>query len=568
MKYVRRDPDQGYLDSVLWLPKTKVSAEILRSALTIRSYSMSGESDVHLYQETRDHILVPRAYMRPDTLPFPVTDCRPREYERTNITGEIKLDHRFIGGRLVPTGDTMQQEALQALLRCDGGILQLRCGGGKTITFFALMLAMQVPTLVIIDNVQLLQQWLGEAKKLLNVPGGIGLVQGQVLDDEWQKQLVFTTYSTLANRAATLPPHIRRRFGLICWDEGHHVGAATYQEGASSFPGKRILLTATPSRKDGLHLVYEMHIGGVVYKNLKQELRASFEVVATGMSLSPDQDKEAKSASGDYHLQKLGGVYATWTDHLRLILTDLRKFEQEGRKVLVLSTSVDEIVNLYTLWSLRWDEVGGPLPAQYLMTTKVLDAVPNLKELEVLDPKLRKAYEDESVELKKLLEVQGVQAKDVERATRRLAAIEAAIATHEEHKALETIAEGVRRNFIREVVKTGSAGLMTRKVSLEYRSTLTRDRNIIFAIQRYGKEGLDWPALDTVMITVPFSDRNILQQVMGRATRTGHAKLPPLVRAYQHDITQVREMCRSLLRHARDWPEDQGGPVECRIITL
>ena len=554
MKHTRRDPQVGYLDSSLWLPKQQVNADALKAALT---YAITGRESVEtysLYEETADHLLVPRAFLPVSSMPFPIYDCRPKTFQRTGITSRIKLDHRMIDGVLQPVQETTQRDALKALMAATGGILQLRCGGGKTVTFLEMVARTQVPTLVIIDNVQLMNQWIGEAKQLLDVPGGLGLIQGPVFD--WQKGLVFSTYHTIANWADEMPAETRNWFGLVCWDEGHHVGAPTFQKTATMFPGQRVLLTATPKRPDGAHVAYEAHIGQVVYQNLMQELKAKVVFHQTGFNLSPEAQKTTLDTTGEMHLGLLGGAYARWPEHLALVLSDINRFRQENRKVLVLSPSVDELVNLYTMWELQeWD-------ARKLAGKLMTDLLPaGWDTATVLEKKLVDAYKAEIASLDKILSTN--KNDQVARANfeRRRNHLQHKLDRHDADKQLIRQAEQVRREYIDRIVRAGQAGMITRRVKEELRQGLTKTCDVIFAISRYGREGLDWPALDTVVATMPFSDRNILQQVMGRATRTGPVKQPPIIKFYVHNVGPVQGMARKLKRHLRAWPADEGGPI-------
>ena len=135
---------------------------------------------------------------------------------------------------MVPTGSNVQQLSIDALLKSDGGILQLACGKGKTCVALHLASIKKVPTLIVVPDTQLLEQWKGEIKKLLIVPGGVGLIQSSTFD--WKKPVVLTTYHTIGARAESLPEEVRSWFGLIVWDEGHHVPAPTFAASAEVFP--------------------------------------------------------------------------------------------------------------------------------------------------------------------------------------------------------------------------------------------------------------------------------------------------------------------------------------------
>jgi hypothetical protein len=333
MQLLRRDPDKGYLDTWLWVPKRHVNVDGTKAALTPTISNDRTVEVLQLWKETAHHILVPREYFDPTSLPFPVIDCRPREYPQVVIRSRIKLDHRPVGGVLQPTGETVQQEALDAMLAARGGTLQLACGKGKTVVTLELFARLGVPALIVIDNTQLLMQWQYEVVDKLDIPDGVGLIQGNVFD--WKKPVVLTTYHTLAARAAVLPEEVRRWFGVVIYEEGHHSAAPFFSQSIDAVYGRRYLLTATPNRDDGLHIVYNFHVGPVVYKNLMPETIPRINFLWTGCALQLDDPRVAAAVhdkTGELHLKRLAGFFGQWRPRLDLILEQVKKIVDAGRR--------------------------------------------------------------------------------------------------------------------------------------------------------------------------------------------------------------------------------------------
>jgi len=297
MKVLRRVPGRGYLDSSLWIPKNCVNVEGTKQALTFPIFDDKEVRFLTLWRETDYHLIVPREFWDvAEPLPFRLVDCRPISYPQVDIRSRIKLDHILEDGVLVPTGEDVQRKSLDALLGSRGGILQLACGKGKSVISLELIARRKVPALVVVDTTQLLRQWREEIELFLDVPEGVGQIGDGEFD--WQKPIVLATYTTLANRAATLPEEVRRWFGLIIWDEAHHVAAPTFSRSADLFFGQRIGLTATPIRADGMHVVYNFHIGKVLYKDLRQELKPTFYFRWTGINIDAGSDL-VRSATRD-----------------------------------------------------------------------------------------------------------------------------------------------------------------------------------------------------------------------------------------------------------------------------
>ena len=562
MELLKRDPDKGYLDSWLWVPKQYVNVEGTKRALTFTFMEQKDVITLSLYKETANHLLLPREFLDVRELQFEVIDARPIPFPKVSIPSNITLD------ALNPK-ETTQRDALAALIRARGGILQLACGKGKTVVALELASRLGTPTLVIVDNTQLMSQWreaiLGngkDRKPLLGLsPKDVGLIQGEAFD--WQKPIVLATYQTLASRAAFMPEEVRRWFGLIIWDEAHHVAAPTFARSADLFYGYRLGLTATPTRDDGLHVVYDFHLGGVIYKDLKQELRPKIYFMWTGLELdlSDDEVKEgACDKNGELHLSKLATHFGQWKERLEKILAEVRKAVDAGRKVLVLSNSVDELVNLLCMWN-QYNKLYTdiPTPTEKEVGSKVPGMVlskQQLSNIARLLPAIREQLRDPALNPVKR-----------ENLTLRRLDLEQRLRMHLTAKKIATALRNRQKMFLTNLLsKESDAGLMIYKVKPKQRAEMLRTKKVVFAVSKYGKEGLDEQMLDTIIISEPFSSRNALQQVMGRVLRAKAGKKAPIVIFLEDNIGPIIGLCQKLRRHLREWPVEENGPYEYEMV--
>lgn len=560
MKLIRRDPEKGYLDTLLWVPKSQVRVEGVKNALTFTTVERDNVKTFALWKETKDHLLLPREFWKVEDCDFQVIDCRVHTFPFVDIKSRVKLDHLpDEKGNLVPTGKTLQRDAMHALLGARGGILQLACGKGKTVICLDYIAQLKTPTLIVIDNTQLLEQWKKEIARHLDVPGGVGLIQADVFD--WKHPVVLTTYHTLSNRADTLPEEVRRWFGLVCWDEGHHVGAPTFAKTADLFYGRRILLTATPVRDDGQHVIYNFHVGPVIYKDLRQDLKPSIYFYWTGLGLDKDDPLvtlATEDKNRELHIGKLAGFLGRWQQRLDLILDLVNKARAEDRKVLVLSQSIDELVNLFSLWQGRplYTDLPDPTPADVGET--VLPAELDEKKLKKLNRDLAAFHE--------ALKTQN-SLKKRQHLLSRIQDLETAKQMDVCFKKIEALKERRLKDYVKEMVaQPCDAGLMIYQVDKDIRSTLIATKDVVFAVAKYGREGLDSPELDTIISCEPMSSRNALQQFMGRVQRKKEGKKRSVVVFLEDDIGPMIGMCTKLRRHLREWPVDESGPYDYENI--
>ncbi|ANB61015.1 TOTE conflict system archaeo-eukaryotic primase domain-containing protein [Anoxybacteroides amylolyticum] len=184
-----------------------------------------------------------------------------------SIHAEVN-DHRFDGqvievqfhGELT----SQQHDALSQLLKHDIGILSATTGFGKTVIAAALIAERKVNTLVVVHRTQLIQQWIEQLSMFLNIPSKeIGQIGGG--KNKITGNVDIATIQSL-NYKGELKSSITQ-YGQIIIDECHHISAFSFEQVLKQIRAKYVCgLTATPTRKDGLHPIIHMQCGSVRYK--------------------------------------------------------------------------------------------------------------------------------------------------------------------------------------------------------------------------------------------------------------------------------------------------------------
>ena len=551
MKLIEREPDKGYLDTVLWVPKGQINLEGTKRALTFKIQQNREEVDLCLWQETANHLLLPREFWKTEELGYEVIDCRPQTFKRVDIRSSITLD-------LKNPHLTVQRDALAALESSRGGVLQLACGVGKTIIFLELLARLKVPALIMVDTSQLMKQWMNSIEMFLDVPGGVGVIKGDRF--EWDKAVVLATYQTMASRAGELPREVREHFGVIGWDEGHHVSAPTFARTADLFYGRRFALTATPKRDDGMHVVADFHVGPILFKYLTQELKPKIYFQWTGFALDtsdPVVMGKVCDVNRELSLGKLSGYFGQWQDRLNYIINLVQGYAAQGRKILVLSSSIDELVNLLALWN-----------QQPVLFTDIPE--PTMADVGCTDPPSA-SYDVETVQqLQKLHAGIDILLADPNTPLMQKPSLLQEqkrilweLSTYETRKKIEALHRKLQRTYLEQLLLVPStAGLMIARIDADERDRMLKTKQVVFAISKYGREGLDHEALDTVISCEPMSSRNTLQQLMGRVLRKKAGKQVPYVIFLEDNIGLLIGMCKKLRAHLREWPHEDGGPFD------
>jgi superfamily II DNA or RNA helicase len=190
-----------------------------------------------------------------------------------------------------------QTEALQTWWESGGrGIVVLPTGTGKT--FLALLAIAKAgrPALVVTPTIDLLNQWYGELKAAFG--DTIGLIGGGSYEIQ---PITVTTYDSAYI-------HLERwgnRFGLLVFDECHHLPGETYLQAAlGSIAPYRLGLTATPERADGREHLLETLLGPLVYrreiKQLAGDFLAEYRTERVSVSLAEEDQERYRLAREHY----------------------------------------------------------------------------------------------------------------------------------------------------------------------------------------------------------------------------------------------------------------------------
>jgi len=200
-----------------------------------------------------------------------------------------------------------QRDALDAW-RENGnrGVLELPTGSGKTVIGLAAIEALRTPTLVVVPTIDLLGQWrdeleteFGEERAGDRNGDGNGAVRG--VDEIGQLgggvqqvgEITVSTYDSAYLRADDLGD----RFGLVVFDEVHHLGGEGYREIARLLAAPaRLGLTATFERPDDAHEVVASLCGPLVGQVSVDDLAgthlADYDVKRIEVELS-DEERDA-----------------------------------------------------------------------------------------------------------------------------------------------------------------------------------------------------------------------------------------------------------------------------------
>jgi DNA excision repair protein ERCC-3 len=130
------------------------------------------------------------------------------------------------------------------------GVVVLPCGAGKTMVGMAIMAKLQTETLVLTTAITAARQWIAELlDKTTLSRGQIGEYSG---DKKEIRPITISTYQILAASEKHRELINSREWGLIVYDEVHTLPAPVFRMTAELQSRRRLGLTATLIREDGL----------------------------------------------------------------------------------------------------------------------------------------------------------------------------------------------------------------------------------------------------------------------------------------------------------------------------
>ncbi|MCQ1535708.1 DEAD/DEAH box helicase [Methanosarcina sp. KYL-1] len=219
------------------------------------------------------------------------------------------------------------------------GVLVLPTGSGKTLVGIRAIAGCNTPALVMVPTLDLLEQWKKQLEEAFSME--IGKLGGG------EKKLLPITVSTY-DSAYIHAGAIGNKFGLLVFDEVHHLPAAGYRSIAEfSAAPYRLGLTATYEREDGLHTELSRLVGGKVYEKKVSELAgghlAPYRIEKVNVALT-DEEREAYEEHYSVflnYLKKTGIIMKSPQDFQKLVMKSGRN--PQARKALLARNAARDL---------------------------------------------------------------------------------------------------------------------------------------------------------------------------------------------------------------------------------
>lgn len=312
----------------------------------------------HVFYEDTSYLVLPKfCYKLNIKLDKKIT-FNEKKYDEIKFTiKKISYKNKKCKFKVTRVPYDYQQIILDYLMtyfkKCDkekipkGGIIQLDCGAGKTVLAACLAALLGVKTLIIVPQQPIMEQWIEEFEE--NSDAKVGIIQGKKIDIEG-KDIVIAMVQSLSLKE--YDPNIFSDFGLVIYDEVHHLGARKFSKALQKTSFEYTIgLSATPERQDDTMFVINWNIGEILY-SMQRELNYKIWIKRINFdSLSPMFKTKNRWFKGRIapNTQLTFKNLISIPSRNNLIASIIIKLIVMDRKILILSQSLEHLSKLCTI---------------------------------------------------------------------------------------------------------------------------------------------------------------------------------------------------------------------------
>ena len=285
-----------------------------------------------LVEETENQIIIPRGFIgkllrfcKEQNLEFDFQDNRKLKDEISYSFNATLRNH--------------QEKIVETVSKKDFGVIVAPPSSGKTVMGLKIISEKKQPALIVVHRKQLLEQWQERVQAFIGIPKQeIGIIgQGKT---KIGKQITIATIQSLPKQIE----QIHNQFGTILVDECHHIPAETFRNTIDKLNTFYLYgLTATPFRKYNDDKLIFAFLGEIISEITSNEIEnfQHAQIIVRNTNL----DVPFNSKTDNF--ETLSKILVHDSERNKLILNDINKEIQKGKRIVIITERKEHIDTLY-----------------------------------------------------------------------------------------------------------------------------------------------------------------------------------------------------------------------------
>ena len=232
-----------------------------------------------------------------------------------------------------------------------GGIVSIKCGGGKSVIAIYIACMLKRKTLFIVHK-EFLGTQFAERIKMFAPEAKIGILKQKKVDIK-DKDFVIASLQSIAMRE--YPQGTFDSFGLVIIDEIHRTSAEVFSQALIKTCCPYTLgLSATLNRKDGLRKVFQWFVGIPVIKPVSKSIDTNVEVLPYIYDCNDDSYCQVLTMFNN-RINAVGMLsqVADYEPRTEFIADIIIEKMCDGRKLIVLSERKNLLTTLFKILKIK-----------------------------------------------------------------------------------------------------------------------------------------------------------------------------------------------------------------------
>lgn len=250
-----------------------------------------------------------------------------------------------------------QQDAFKAAMQNECGIIASATSSGKTVVAMSIIAARKERTIILVNSVSLMNQWLDDIHRFLKINtvpsneisskkgrkalrGSVGSLGGS-RKDKLSGIVDVATIQSIPSKLKENGETFASQYGLVIIDECHHIAADEARAAIRNLNAKYVYgLTATPKRGDGLERIEYAECGNIIFRYEAADLAYSRGIAQ--YVIPRFLDTPISNINKNIRFTDLMDMLSANSERNNAIVEDIEGAFGKGRKILVITRRIEQ----------------------------------------------------------------------------------------------------------------------------------------------------------------------------------------------------------------------------------